>query len=186
MEMNPSGASGKELICQCRRCKRHGFDPWLWSIVAVQLLSHVNSLQHLRLQHASLPCPSPSLNASLNSYPSRRWYHPTISSSVVPLSSCLQSFQQQGTLQWVCSLVAKGIGASGSASVLSMNIQNWFPLGLTDLISLLSQGFSRVFNTTVRKHQFFGAQPPLWSSSHIYTWLLEKPELWLDRPLLAK
>ena len=68
------------------------------------------------------------------------------------------------------------IGASSSTSVLSMNIQDWFPLGLTGLISLLSKGHSRVFsNTTVQKHQFFGAQPSLWSYSHIHTWLLEKP-----------
>ena len=70
---------------------------------------------------------------------------------------------------------------------LPMNIQGWFPLGLTDLISLLSKGLSRVFSsTTVPKHQFFGAKPSLWSSSHIHMWLLQKPELWLDGPLSAK
>ena len=70
----------------------------------------------------------------------------------------------------------QSIGASASATVLPMNIQDWFPLGLTGLISLLSKGLSRVFsNTTVQKHQFFGAQPSLWSNSHIHTWLLEKP-----------
>ena len=68
------------------------------------------------------------------------------------------------------------IGVSASASVLPMNIQDWFPLGLTGLISLLSKGFSRVLSsTTVQKHQFFGAQPSLWSNSYIHTWLLEKP-----------
>ena len=72
-------------------------------------------------------------------------------------------------------------------SVLPMNIQDWFPLGLTGLISLQSKGLSRVFsNTAVQKHQFFDAQLSLWSNSHIHTWLLEKPQLWLDRPLLAK
>ena len=77
--------------------------------------------------------------------------------------------------------------ASASASVLSMNIQDWFPLRLTDLISLLSKGLLRVFSsTTVGKYQFFGAQTSWWSNSHIHTWLREKPQLWLDRPLLAK
>ena len=81
----------------------------------------------------------------------------------------------------------QSIGASASASVLPMNIQDWFPLGLTGLISLQSKGLSRVFsNTTVQKHQFFRAQLSSWSNSHIHTWLLEKPELWLDGPLLAK
>ena len=78
-------------------------------------------------------------------------------------------------------------GASASASVHPMNIQGWFPLGLTDLIFLQSKGLSRVFsNTTVQKHQFFGAQLSSQSNSHIHTWLLEKPQLWLDGPLLAK
>ena len=79
------------------------------------------------------------------------------------------------------------IGVSASASVLPMNIQDWFPLGLTGLISLLSKGFSRVLSsTTVQKHQFFGAQPSLWSNSYICTWLLEKLRLWLQGHLLVK
>ena len=90
--------------------------------------------------------------------------------------------QLQGLFQWVSSLHqyfgGQSIGASASASVLPMNIQGWFPLGLTDLISLQSKGLSRVFsNTTVQRHQFFSAQPCLWSNSHIHTWLLEKPQL---------
>ena len=81
----------------------------------------------------------------------------------------------------------QSIGASASTLVLPMNIQDWFPLGLTDWISLQSKGISRVFsNTTVQKHQFFGAQLSLWSNSHIHTWPLEKPQLWLDGPLVAK
>ena len=81
----------------------------------------------------------------------------------------------------------QSIGVSASASVLPMNIQDWFPLGRTDWISLLSKGLSRVFsNTTVEKHQFFGPQLSLQSTSHIHTWLLEKPQLWLDGLLLAK
>ena len=81
----------------------------------------------------------------------------------------------------------QSIVVSTSASVLSMNTQDWFPLGLTDLISLQSKGFSRAFSSpTVQKHQFFSTQPPLCSSSHIHTWLLEKPWFWLDGPFLAK
>ena len=81
----------------------------------------------------------------------------------------------------------QSIEASTSTSVLPMNTQDWFPLGWTGWISLLSKGLSRVFSkTTVQKHPFFGAQLSLWSSSHIHTWLLEKPQLWLDGPLLAK
>ena len=81
----------------------------------------------------------------------------------------------------------QNMGASLSAWDLTMNIQGWFPLGWTGLISLLSKGLSRVFSsTTVWKHQFFGAQPSLWSNSHICIWLLEKPYLWLHIPLLAK
>ena len=104
--------------------------------------------------------------------------HPTISSSVIPFSSCLQSFPTSGSFQ-MSQFFASGdqsIGASASASVISMNIQGWFPLRLTGLISLLSKTLSRVFcNTTVWKRQFFGAQPSLRPKSHICTWLLEKP-----------
>ena len=104
------------------------------------------------------------------------WCHPTISSSVVPFSTCLQSFPASGSLpmSWLFASGGQSIGASGSASVLSMNIQGWIPLGWTSLISLLSKGLSRVFSrTTVQKYQFFPVQPSLWSKSHIY--LLEKP-----------
>ena len=93
-------------------------------------------------------------------------------------SFCLQSFLASGAFS-ISRLFASGgqsIGTSASASVLPMNIQDWFPLGLTGLISLQSKGLSRVFSrSTVWKHQFFGAQPSLWSNSHIRTWLLEKP-----------
>ena len=79
------------------------------------------------------------------------------------------------------------IGALASAAVFPMNIQGWFPLGLTSLISLQFKGLSRVFSsTTIWKHQFFSTQPSLWSESHIHTWLLEKPQLWLYRSLSAK
>ena len=99
------------------------------------------------------------------------------SSSVIPFSSCLQSFP--ASVSFLMSRLfesgGQSIGASTSASVLPMNIQDWFPSGLTGLISLQSKGFSRVFyNTTVQKHRFFGALPSLWSNSHIHTGLLEK------------
>ena len=91
------------------------------------------------------------------------------------------------SLSWLFTLGGQGIGASASALVLPVNIQDWFPLGLTGLISLQSKGFSRVFsNTTVQKHQFFGSQPSLWFTFHRHTWLLEKSWLWLDGPFSAK
>ena len=112
---------------------------------------------------------------------------PTISSSVVPFSSCSQSFPASGSFPMSWLFASGGQSIETSASVLPMNIQGWLPLGLTGLISLLSKGLSRVFSsTTVQKHQFFGTQPPLWSNSHIRTWLLEKPWLWLYRALSAK
>ena len=128
------------------------------------------------LQHARHPCPLPSRVCS-NSCPLNWWYHPTILFSVVPFSSFLQSFPASGSflMSWLIPSGGQSIRASASASVLPMSIQDWFPLGLTDLISLLPKGFSRVFsNTIVQKHQFFSAQPSLWSNSHICTWLLEK------------
>ena len=124
-----------------------------------------------------------------NSCLSRWWCHPTITSSVVPFSSCLQSFPASGSFQMSQLFTSGGqnIGVSASTSVLPMNTQDWFPLGWTGWISLQSKGLSRVFsNTTAQKHRFFSAQLSLWSNSHIHTWLLEKPSLWLDRPLLAK
>ena len=116
------------------------------------------------LQHARLPCPSPTpaySNLLSNSCPSSRWCHPTISSSVVPFSSRLQSFPASGSFQMSQFFTSGGqtIGVSASASVLPMNIQDWSPLGLTCCTSLQCKGPSRVFsNTTVQKHQIFGAQ----------------------------
>ena len=133
------------------------------------------SLRPHGLQWARLPCPSLSSRACSNSCPSSRWCHPTISSSV--FSSCPQSFPASGSfpMSQLFTSCGQSIGVSALASVLSMNIQVWFPLGLTDWISLLSKGLSRVFSsTTVRKQQFFGTQPCLGSNSDIHTWLLEK------------
>ena len=129
-----------------------------WSVVSDSLRPH-------GLQHARLPCPcSKSCQSSW-------WCHPTISSSVVPFS-CLQSFPASGfflmSQLFTSDGQSPGASASASASVLPMNIQDWSPLGLTGWITLQSNGLSRVFsNSTVQKHQFLGAQPSLWSNSHM-------------------
>ena len=120
-----------------------------------------NSLQPHGLQHARPPCPSQIPGVYPNSCPSSRWCHPTISSSVVPFSSCLQSFPASGSFQRSQLIVSGGqsIGVSASTSVLPMDTQDSSPSGWTGWISLQSKGLSRVFsNTTVQKHQFFGTQ----------------------------
>ena len=133
-----------------------------------------NSLWPHGLQHTRHACPSPSPRACSNSCPLSQWCHPTISSSVIPLSSCFQFFQASGSFQMSQLFSSGGQSIGTSASVLSMYIQDWFPLRLTGWISSLSKGLSRVFsNTTVQKHQFLSTQPSLWSSSHTCTWLLE-------------
>ena len=118
-----------------------------------------NSLRPHGLQHARLPCPSPTPRACSNSCPSNWWCHPTTSSSVIPFSH-LQSFSASGSFQMSqFSSGGQSTGVSASASALPMNIQDWFPLGWTGCISLQSKGLSRVFSsTTVQKHQFFGTQ----------------------------
>ena len=129
------------------------------------------------LQHARPPCPSPIPSVYSRSCPLNQWCHPTISSSVIPFSSHLQSFPTSGYFQMSQLFTSGGqsIGVSSSASFLPMTVQDWFPLGWTGWISLQSKGLSRVFfNTTVQKHQFFGVKLSLWSDSHIHTWLLEK------------
>ena len=150
--------------------------------LSVQFSSVTQSCPTLRphgLQHARPPCPSTTPGICSNSCPSSPWCHPTILSSVVPFSSCLQSFPVSESFQMIDSFFTSGgqiIGISASTSVLPMNIQGWFILGWTGWISLQSKGLSRIFsNTTVRNHQLFGAQISLWSNSHICTWLLEKP-----------
>ena len=131
-----------------------------------------NSLWPDESQHTRPPCPSPTPGVHSNSGPSSQWCHPAISSSVVPFSSYPQSLPASGSfpMSWLFASGGQSIGASDSASVLPMIIQDWFPLGLTDLIFLQSKGPSRVFsNTTVQKHQFFGPQLSLWLNSHIHT-----------------
>ena len=148
-----------------------------------------DSLQPHELQHARLPCPSLSPRVCSNSCPLSQWYYPAVSSSVTPFPSCLQSFPASGSFP-MSRLLASGhqsIEVSASVSVLPMNIQGWLPLGLTGFISLQSKGLSRVFSSTrIWKHQFFSAQPSLWSNSHMCTWLLYEPWLWLYGPLSAK
>ena len=134
-----------------------------------------DSLRPHELQHARPPCPSPTPGVYSNSCPLSQWCHPTIS-SVIPFSSCPQSLPESGSFP-MSQLFASGgqsIGVSGLASVLPMKAQNWSPSEWTGWISLQSRGLSRVFcNTTVQKHQFFGALLSLWSESHIHTWLLK-------------
>ena len=140
--------------------------------------SCLDSLQPHRLQHARPPCPSPTPGVYSNLCPLSWWCHPTISSSVVPFSSCPQSLPASGSFPMSQPFAWGGqsIGISASASVLPMNTQDWSPLGWTGWISLQSKGLSRVFsNTTVQKHQFFSVQLSSPSNSDIRTWLVEKP-----------
>ena len=123
------------------------------------------------LQHTRPPCPSPSHEACSNSCPLSQWCHPTILSSVIPFSSCLQFFpaSESSLVSQFFTSGSQSIGNSASASVLPMNIQDLLPLGLTGLIPLQSKGLSRVFsNTTVQKHQYFSGQCSSWSNSHPY------------------
>ena len=168
----------------------------MWCLRALCIFSSVqfsrsvvsDSLPPHGLQHARLPCPSPIPGVYLTRV---HWVSDAIQPSH-PLSSspppALNLSQHQGLFQWLsCSLhlVAKVLELQFQHQ--SFQFQGWFPLGLTCLISLQSKGASRVFSsTTIRKHQFFSVQPFLWSSSHICTWPLEKPQLWLYGPLLAK
>ena len=143
-----------------------------------------DSLRPHGLQYARLPCPSPTPGACSNSCPLSRWCHPNTLSSVVPFS-CLQSFPASGSFPMSQLFASGGQSIAVSVSVLAMNIQDWFPLGWTGLMSLQSKGLTTVFsNTTVQKHHVFVTPLSLWSNSYIHTWLLEK--LWLYRPLSAK
>ena len=135
-----------------------------------------NSLKYHGLQHTRPPCSSPTPGVFSNSCPFNRWCHPTISSSVIPFPSCLQSFPASGSFQMsqFFTLDGQSTGVSAATSTLPKNIQDLFPLGWTGWISLQSKGLSRVFsNNAVQKHQFFGAQLSFWSNSHIYSRLWE-------------
>ena len=137
-----------------------------------------DSLRPHESQHTRPPCPSPTPRVHSDSSPLSRWCHPAISSSVVPFSSCpwslpaSESFPMSQLFTWG----GQSTGVSASASFPPKKSQGWSPSEWTSWISLQSKGFSRVFsNTTVQKHQFFGAQPSSQSNSHIHTWPLEKP-----------
>ena len=129
-----------------------------------------DSLRPHELQHVRPPCPSPTPGVHSDSCPLNRRCYPNISSCHLLLLPASGSFP----MSQFFTLGSRSIGTS--ASNLPMNTRGWFPLGMTGFISLQSKGLSRVFsNITVQKHQFFGTQSSLWSNSHIYTWLLDKP-----------
>ena len=137
-----------------------------------------DSLRPLELQHARPPCPSPTPGVHSNSCPSSRWCHPAISSSVIPFSSCPQSIPESESfpMSQLFTWGGQSIGVSALASFLPKKSQGWSALEWASWISLQSKALSRVFsNTTVQKHQFFGAQPSSQSNSHIQTWPQEKP-----------
>ena len=133
-----------------------------------------DSLWPHRLQHASPPCPSPTSRDYSNSCPSSQWCHPTISSSIIPFSFCIQSFTASGSflVSPFFKLGSRSIGGSALTSVLPMNIQDCFPLWVTGLISLESKGLFS--NNIVQKHQLFGSQLSLGSNFHIHTWTTGK------------
>ena len=152
-----------------RRC-RPGDLQFSRSVVSESLWPHES-------QHTRPPCPSPTPRVHSNSQSSGRWCHPAISSSVVPFSSCpqclpaLESFPMSQVFAWV----GQSTGVSALESFLPKKSQGWSPSEWTSWISLQSKGLSRVFTTTVQKHQFFSAQLSLQSNSHIHTWPMEKP-----------
>ena len=156
---------------------------------SVQSLSDVRLFATPWITHARPPCSSPTPGVHPDSRPLSQWCHPAMSSSVVPFSSCPQalpaseSFPMSQLFAWG----GQSTGVSALASFLPKKSQGWSTSEWAGWISLQSKGLSRVFsNTTVQKHQFFGAQPSSQSNSHIHTWPLEKPYPWLDGPLLAK
>ena len=158
---------------------RHFWLSQLGQFSSVQSLSRVQLCDWLHEpQHARPPCPSPTARVHPNPCSLSPWCHPSISSSVIPFSSCPQSFPATGSFPMSQLFTSDGqsIGVSVSTSVLPMNTQDWSPLGWTGWISLQSKGLSRVCsNTTVQKSQFFGAQLSSQSNSHIHTWPQEKP-----------
>ena len=145
---------GKQTVLHTNNTQSHLKVMQFSSVVSSSLRPHGP-------QDTKPPCPSPTPGVYSNSCPLNRWSHPTISSSVIPFSSCLQSFPASGSFQMsqFFSSGDQSIGVSASASVLPVNIQDWSPLGWTGWISLQSKGLSRVFsNTTIQKHQFFSTQ----------------------------
>jgi len=183
--LNHIGIIGLKFLCEALKkplCKLRCL--WwvtvLWTFSSVQFSRSVvsDSLRPHESQHARPPCPPPTPGVHPGSRPSSQWCHPAISSSVVPFSSCPQSLPASESFPMSQLLVWGGqsIGVSALASFLPKKSQGWSPSEWTGWISLQSRGLSRVFsNTTVQKHQFFGAQPFSQSNSHIHTWPQEKP-----------
>ena len=162
----------KKSKCQFRRWDKN---IQFWVQFSRSVMS--NSLRPHESQHARPPCPSPTPGVHSNSCPSSWWCHPAISSSVIPFSSCPQSLPASGSfpMSQFFTWGGQSTGVSALASFLPKKSQGWSPLEWTGWISLQSKGLSRVVcNTTVQKHQFFGAQPSSQSNSHIHTWPLEK------------
>ena len=159
-----------------------GLTFWWRQISSVQFSFSVvsDSLRLHGLQHARLPCASPTPRAFSNSCPSSWWCHPTISSSVLLFSSCLQSFLASGSFPLSQFFTSDGQSIGASKSVIPKNIQGWFPLGLTGLFSSMSKGLKSLLQDHSSKASILGAQPSLWSNSQIHTWLLEKPQLYTD------
>ena len=158
----------------------------LWNVNSLLFFNSVqfsrsvvsDSLPPHESQHARPPCPSPTPGVHSNSCPSSRWFHPAISFSVVPFSSCPKSLpvSRSFSMSQLFAWGGQSIGVSALASVLPMNTQHSSPLRWTGWISLQSKGLSRIFSgTIVQKHHFFSAQLSSQSNSHIHTWPLEKP-----------
>ena len=187
-EQQTGSKSGKEYV-KAVYC-HPGYLTYMQSkFSSVQSLSRVWLFATRESQHARPPCPSPTPRVHSDSNPSSRWCHPAISSSVIPFPPCPQSLPASEPFP-MSQLFAWGgqiIGVSALASFLPKDTQSWSPLEWTGWISLQSKGLSRVFsNTTVQKHQFFSAQLSSQSNAHIHKSPLEKPQSWLDGPLLAK
>ena len=162
-EFNPGDSTSDSPEKLLQRGSGEGQYIWFWWRESLVQFSHSvmsDSLWSHGLQHARLPRPSPTPRACSNSCPSSWWCHPTISSSVIPFSFCVQFFPASGSFPMSQFFASSGqsVGASASASVLPVNIQDWVPSGLTGWMSLQSKGLSAVFsNTTVQKCQFLGA-----------------------------
>ena len=159
------------LVRMCRKGNQFHSVQFSRSVVSDSLRPHES-------QHARPPCPSPSPGVHSDSHPSSQWCHPAISSSVIPFFFCPQSLPTSKSfpMSQLFAWDGQSTGVSALASFLPKNTQDWSPLEWTSWISLQSKGLSRVFsNTTVQKHQFFGAQLSSQSNSHIHIWPLEKP-----------
>ena len=166
-----SGNESQELLCHNEEVQERLKLQFLLYFSQFSYSFMTNSLRPHGLQHTSPACPSPSPGACSNSCPLSWWCHPIISPSVVPFFSCLQSFPSSGSFRMSQFFALGGQSSGALTSVLPMNFQDWFPSGLTGLISLQSKGPSKVFsNTTVQRHQFFGAQRSLWSNSICDYW----------------